>query len=728
MVVGDMAKTNNPAGEAKAILSALDKTTKGISKQHEREIRELKKKLDKQEAGIKKANEAIKTISAENRQLKRDRANQSRAISGLKNSNSKTINRLQSELAEKREKDADERAKLKAQREAERAEAKAKAEQEKAQREAQKQAEKEIKEKERQAKSQAKEQERQKRIEQREEDKKKKEEAKKEKDRERQEQESFKKLAREKKEREKWEKENNPKYEKAWIQNKKDIEAFNRAAGLGRPTHILNGQNVPFSDETLLQNIKDFSEKNRDRFAGDGKVKLQGQKNRLDNEKAMRNATKGFNDINKQLVNTNRLLRMFGVALLALKILEWGKAKSDEAISDTRAGYKAGLNYNQSKMFDYISHSFGIDPQALKEDFATFRRDKDLIGEGKGIFEDNEALRNLLFGNLKYSLGFTPQQVLDTDSTRLLEMIMVSAYRKSKESPETAGIIEAQLNKANLGNVGSLVFNAVMSGMPLDKIIERGRIVVDTPLGREQSALELSTQWSELMGRLNAPTQKLAMDFEELSNKLLKFINGIPFLSTSQERVELQKKSYDEIKSGNFQGEATRQLINNNVGVLWRIDEAVFGGIEGFFTGESREDREHRMLIANFLSADPRDRDYKDKQLYLKGFLENMEKERALRLLHGSKGMVIFSGKNFSEMKQISANIDNLSKEIENGVITEVGIQRAMINKPKMQGSNVEFSYSQNRDMQTTIILQDKTQNGIKIEADNSSQVRMVTP
>lgn len=724
MVVGDMAKTNNPAGEAKAILSALDKTTKGISKQHEREIRELKKKLDKQEAGIKKANEAIKTISAENRQLKRDRANQSRAISGLKNSNSKTINRLQSELAEKREKDADERAKLKAQREAERAEAKAKAEQEKAQ----KQAEKEIKEKERQAKSQAKEQERQKRIEQREEDKKKKEEAKKEKDRERQEQESFKKLAREKKEREKWEKENNPKYEKAWIQNKKDIEAFNRAAGLGRPTHILNGQNVPFSDETLLQNIKDFSEKNRDRFAGDGKVKLQSQKNRVDNEKAMRNATKGFNDINKQLANTNRLLKMFGVALLALKILDWGKAKTDEAISDTRAGYKAGLNYNQSKMFDYISHSFGIDPQALKGDFATFRRDKDLIGEGKGIFEDNEALRNLLFGNLKYSLGFTPQQVLDTDSTRLLEMIIVSAYRKSKESPETAGIIEAQLNKANLGNVGSLVFNAAMSGMPLDKIIERGKIAVDTPLGREQSALELSTQWSELMGRLNAPMQKLVMNFEESSNKLLKFINGILILSTSQERARLQKKSYDEIKSGNFQGEATRQLMDDTFGVSGRILESLFGGIQSFLTGESREDREFKMLITEFLKADPRDRDYKNKQFYLKEFFENMEKERALKILEGTKQIVWIYGKNSRDVKQIKANMDNLSKEVENGVITEVGIQRAMINKPNMQGSNAEFSYSQNRDMQTTIILQDKTQNGIKIEADNSSQVRMVTP
>lgn len=331
---------------------------------------------------------------------------------------------------------------------------------------------------------------------------------------------------------------------KSWIRSKGDIASFNKASangesivdsGLGNALGAKSILNREAFDKRL-ENKKEKNEKKKELTTD----KINKSSDKLD---------KNFVGMDKTITAINRKLTLFGIALSAVKLGEWGVAKHEETKGNIHSAYSAGLNLQQGKEWIRLAQTMGNDPQALFGEMAQLKHQKDLTMRGAtNVWTEQQ--QKFLFSSLPNSLNLNPNDWMRLSPQQLYKHIMQQAQGKIKEKPNEAGAILAGLKESGFSNLATMLEKAGIAGVELDKFQESLNMAVDVPRGMENATFEFSKSYQEAMARIDNATDRFVMDLMKISQPLLEFINGISYLKTSQEGTYVGNKITEKMANG----------------------------------------------------------------------------------------------------------------------------------------------------------------------------------
>lgn len=331
---------------------------------------------------------------------------------------------------------------------------------------------------------------------------------------------------------------------KSWIRSKGDIASFNKASangesivdsGLGNALGAKSILNREAFDKRL-ENKKEKNEKKKELTTD----KINKSSDKLD---------KNFVGMDKTITAINRKLTLFGIALSAVKLGEWGVAKHEETKGNIHSAYSAGLNLQQGKEWIRLAQTMGNDPQALFGEMAQLKHQKDLTMRGAtNVWTEQQ--QKFLFSSLPNSLNLNPNDWMRLSPQQLYKHIMQQAQGKIKEKPNEAGAILAGLKESGFSNLATMLEKAGIAGVELDKFQESLNMAVDVPRGMENATFEFSKSYQEAMARIDNATDRFVMDLMKISQPLLEFINGISYLKTSQEGTYAGNKITEKMANG----------------------------------------------------------------------------------------------------------------------------------------------------------------------------------
>lgn len=473
------------------------------------------------------------------------------------------------------------------------------------------------------------------------------------------------------------------------------------------------------------------------------------KKNSINLNDETKKTTDGFKDLNKQLDKINNKLNLFAVALSALKIFDTGMEKHKESQQNIHYGYGAGLNYRETKVFGGIAEGFGISKEGLYEEIGEWRRLKDRWGTGTPNLFASEEQQKFLVGNTPTSLGYSLEKLQGMNPVQIYEMIVKDLFLKMKANPSMAGAYEAHARASGFGNAGTLAFKGAMSGVSIEEFMKVIKSAIDTPFGRERSAFEFSTQLSEFTSRVGNSVDKLVMTFEKYMGGLLEILSKLPILSTATERNKIANKMVGDIAKSKGS-----ELSNDAFQELQRYYKS--SGITNSVTGDLLL-RTNRFL-GNF-GLNP----LKDDEIVLQNtFQAIMEKSasdndfmEAKNLLANIIPSLMNTGKqdlalsalkffNFNNILESSGMIGdeelyNNWKGLERSVrLGNPEFTRDYINNTRLMRNESEwnawhsktndigmtYDSSTNASKGVTIILEDKTRNGIEVTSEYSNGVQ----
>lgn len=331
---------------------------------------------------------------------------------------------------------------------------------------------------------------------------------------------------------------------KSWIRSKGDIASFNKASA--------NGESI--ADSGLGNALGAKSILNREAF--DKRLENKKEKNEKKKElttdkinKSSDKLDKNFVGMDKTITAINRKLTLFGIALSAVKLGEWGVAKHEETKGNIHSAYSAGLNLQQGKEWIRLAQTMGNDPQALFGEMAQLKHQKDLTMRGAtNVWTEQQ--QKFLFSSLPNSLNLNPNDWMRLSPQQLYKHIMQQAQGKIKEKPNEAGAILAGLKESGFSNLATMLEKAGIAGVELDKFQESLNMAVDVPRGMENATFEFSKSYQEAMARIDNATDRFVMDLMKISQPLLEFINGISYLKTSQEGTYTGNKITEKMANG----------------------------------------------------------------------------------------------------------------------------------------------------------------------------------
>lgn len=331
---------------------------------------------------------------------------------------------------------------------------------------------------------------------------------------------------------------------KSWIRSKGDIASFNKASA--------NGESI--ADSGLGNALGAKSILNREAF--DKRLENKKEKNEKKKElttdkinKSSDKLDKNFVGMDKTITAINRKLTLFGIALSAVKLGEWGVAKHEETKGNIHSAYSAGLNLQQGKEWIRLAQTMGNDPQALFGEMAQLKHQKDLTMRGAtNVWTEQQ--QKFLFSSLPNSLNLNPNDWMRLSPQQLYKHIMQQAQGKIKEKPNEAGAILAGLKESGFSNLATMLEKAGIAGVELDKFQESLNMAVDVPRGMENATFEFSKSYQEAMARIDNATDRFVMDLMKISQPLLEFINGISYLKTSQEGTYVGNKITEKMANG----------------------------------------------------------------------------------------------------------------------------------------------------------------------------------
>ena len=316
---------------------------------------------------------------------------------------------------------------------------------------------------------------------------------------------------------------------KSWIRSKGDIAGFNKASaggegitesGFGNALGVKSLLNRESFDKRI-ENKKEKDEKKKEKTTE--KINKSGEK--LD---------KNFVGMDKTITAINRKLTLFGIALSAVKVGEWGVAKHEETKGNIHSAYSAGLNLQQGKEWIRLAQTMGNDPQAIFGEMAQLKHQKDLTMRGAtNVWTEQQ--QKFLFSNLPNSLNLNPNDWMRLSPQQLYKHIMQQAQGKIKEKPNEAGAILAGLKESGFSNLATMLEKAGIAGVELDKFQESLNRAVDVPRGMENATFEFSRGYQEAMARIDNATDRFVMALMKLSKPLVDTINNSAYFKTSQE-------------------------------------------------------------------------------------------------------------------------------------------------------------------------------------------------
>lgn len=461
------------------------------------------------------------------------------------------------------------------------------------------------------------------------------------------------------------------------------------------------------------------------------------KKNSINLNDETKKTTDGFKDLNKQLDKINNKLNLFAVGLSALKLFDIGMEKHKESQQNIHYGYGAGLNYRETKVFGGIAEGFGINKEGLYEEIGEWRRLKDRWGTGTPNLFASEEQQKFLLGNAPTSLGYSLEKLQGMNPVQIYEMVIKDLFIKMKANPSMAGAYEAQARVSGFGNAGTLAFKGALSGVSIEEFMRTIKNVVDTPFGREKSTFEFSTELSQLMTRFGNSIDKLTMTFEKYLGSFISFLNNLPFLSTSSERKETSSKMIQSLikDGGNGLSNNTIELMQKynkqndlHKSVLSNLDLLVndfFEGI-GIKSSHTKDEIILKHTLNSLIEKDYLDNDYMDaKKSFIEIVMNRME-SGDIELLE--KSLDTSRNIKFYNLKKLIKSGDKNSVEdwLQNNQFMRNESEWQTLHSQK---NDVGMTYDSrtNANNGVTIIIEDKTNGGIKATGEYSNGVQTLS-
>ncbi len=486
---------------------------------------------------------------------------------------------------------------------------------------------------------------------------------------------------------------------KSWIRSKGDIASFNKASangesivdsGLGNALGAKSILNREAFDKRL-ENKKEKNEKKKELTTD----KINKSSDKLD---------KNFVGMDKTITAINRKLTLFGIALSAVKLGEWGVAKHEETKGNIHSAYSAGLNLQQGKEWIRLAQTMGNDPQALFGEMAQLKHQKDLTMRGAtNVWTEQQ--QKFLFSSLPNSLNLNPNDWMRLSPQQLYKHIMQQAQGKIKEKPNEAGAILAGLKESGFSNLATMLEKAGIAGVELDKfqeslnmaikekpneagailaglkesgfsnlatMLEKAGIAgveldkfqeslnmaVDVPRGMENATFEFSKSYQEAMARIDNATDRFVMDLMKISQPLLEFINGISYLKTSQEGTYTGNKITEKMANGGSLKDvaiADLKALNNG------SDKEEFLRLANPLNWISDKNDITGRVADGFIASLNYDTDRRGQKDYLQDITHNSQ-ILALAVKNNDEYLPTLQKKLSKNMKSYKFQLDNYSK------------------------------------------------------------------